>query len=315
MKKKRLSPLTIANKRIGNNVSGKGIITPRHENSIVLYFNEINDRECDPIDKASEKELFERMRAGDTTAREILIKANLRFVVSVAKHYQNQGLSFEDLVSEGNLGLLTALKRYEPERDLKFLSYAVWWIRQSILQSLVDNGKMVRIPINKKDSLQRVNKRIAKLEQELQRKPTVDEIVEAMAETGDNRDLDADDISNILRSNLTQISLDAPYGEINNDSEATLLDVLPSSNYNNANKMEDIQSEIDGILKNLTETERSIVEMYYGVLCDRKYTLEEIGEKFMLTRERIRQIKEKAIRKLRNNPKIKELFEYAIIED
>jgi len=338
MKKKRLNPLTISNKKLGNNHSGNGFITPRHEKSIVLYLNEISDKNCEPIDKYSEKELFENYWQGkkakdlvksykqdnrnftptDITyeqikigeeAKNILIKSNLRFVVSVAKHYQNQGLTFEDCVSEGNFGLLKALDKFELEYG-RFLSYAVWWIRQAILESLVKNGKMVRIPINKKDSLQRVNKRIALLEQELQRKPTTEEIVEAMVEAGG--DIDVEDIGNILRSSLTQLSLDAPIHNKNGEEDGTMKDLLPSNEYYNASKSQDIQAEIGGILKNLTETERSIVEMYYGVLCERKYTLEEIGEKFQLTRERIRQIKEKAIRKLRNNPKIKELFEYAI---
>ena len=342
LQKRRLSPLTISNKRSGNNVSGKGVITPRHENSIVLYFNEINGRDCDPILKDSEKELFEAYWAGEKAkvlikqskdkdkpqpteetytavkdgeiAKDILIKSNLRFVVSVAKHYQNQGLPFEDLVSEGNYGLLTALKKFDPEREIKFLSYAVWWIRQSILQALVDVGKMVRIPINKKDSLQRVNKRIAALEQELQRQPTVDEIVDSITDMGG--DMDAADVGNILRSNLTQLSLDAPIKNSTGDEDGTMMDLMPSPEYYNSTKSEDIVSEVKNILSKLDEKERNIVEMYYGVLRDRKYTLEEIGEIITpkLTRERVRQIKEKAIKKLRYHPKVLELLEY-VIED
>ena len=309
MQKKRLNPLTITNKKIGNN---KGKITPRHENSLILYFNEINNIDCAPVMKHNEKELYEKYKAGCQKSKETLIKSNLRFVVSVAKHYQNQGLPFEDLVNEGNYGLMVALDKFDPSRNIKFFSYAVWWIRQSILQSLVENGKMVRIPVNKKDSLQRVNKKISELEQKLQRKPTTDEIVEAIDDLDDDtgKKTTKEDIGNILRSNLTQISLDAPFIGTNGDEEGTLNDRLPGYSYHEKSKTENVLTEIEIILNPLSEMERNIIQMHYGVLSDRKYTLEEIGAAFNLTRERIRQIELKAIQRLRNNPKIHELLEY-----
>ena len=304
-----MKPIIInSNKRLGFNIA-RNTITPRNEESINRYFNEINGSDYNPtLTKKDEKDLHKLIKQGDKDAKNKLIKSNLRFVISVAKNYMNQGLAFEDLISEGNIGLIRAIDTFDPSKNIKFLSYAVWWIRQSIIQGLLDNGKTVRVPINKKDSLTLVNRMISKLEQNLQRPPTINEIVDYSEELG--KPLDSDDVGNILRSNLTHISFDAPVASNKNEENTSLYDVIPADSINYQTKTQEIIGEIDGVLSKLKPQERIIVEMFFGVMCERKYTLDEIGEVFNLTRERIRQIKDKAVRKLRNNPDIKDLHEF-----
>lgn len=298
-------------KRIPFNLN-KNTITPRNEESINRYFNEINGKDCAPnLTKKDEKDLHNLIKQGDREAKEKLIKSNLRFVISVAKNYLNQGLAFEDLINEGNIGLIRAIDSFDPTKNIKFLSYAVWWIRQAIIQSLLDNGRTVRVPINKKESLSLVNKMISKLEQNLQRQPTINEIVEYSEELG--KPFDTDDIGNILRSKITHVSFDCPVVS-KNDEDISLYDVIPSDMSLTQEKSQEILEEIKNILSKLEPEEKVIMEMYFGVVCERKYTLDEIGEVFNLTRERIRQIKDKAVRKLRNNPEIRDLYEYVNID-
>lgn len=300
-----MKPILIQNnRRPGNNKITKGLITPKHEKSIELYLNEIGSNKSPLLTKSGEKELYEKYKNGDQAAFNKLVESNLKFVVSVAKQYLNQGLPFEDLINEGNIGLIRAIKTFDPDRNLKLISYAVWWIRQSILAALLETGRLIRIPTNKRDALIKINSVISKLEQQYQRTPTVNEIVDYVD------DLDNEDIGNILRSELTVTSFDSPlFLDKNGDSTGSLYDILVSEELDYKAKHEIINNEINDLLKCLTEQERFIIEMYYGVLCDKKYTLEEIGERFNLTRERIRQIKENGIRKLKNNINITELKE------
>jgi RNA polymerase primary sigma factor len=233
---------------------------------------------------------------------EKLTRANLRFVVSVAKQYQNQGLSLPDLINEGNLGLIKAAEKCDETRGFKFISYAVWWIRQSILQALAEQSRIVRLPLNQVGSLNKINKAFSKFEQEHERKPSPDELAESL-------DLPADKVADTLRVSGRHISVDAPFVEGEDNS---LLDVLINNDSPNADKalmMESLAREIERALATLTERESDIIRMFFGIGCQ-EMTLEEIGERFGLTRERVRQIKEKAIRRLRHTSRSKLLKTY-----
>ena len=275
-------------------------ITNRESASLDKYLQEIGREELISVEE--EVELAQRIKQGDQMALEKLTRANLRFVVSVAKQYQNQGLSLPDLINEGNLGLIKAAEKFDETRGFKFISYAVWWIRQSILQSLAEQSRIVRLPLNQVGSLNKINKEFSKFEQENERKPSAEELAERL-------DLPADKVSDTLRVSGRHISVDAPFveGEDNN-----LLDVLVNNDSPNADKAlinESLAREIERALSTLTERESDIIKLFFGIGCQ-EMTLEEIGEKFGLTRERVRQIKEKAIRRLRHNARSKLLKSY-----
>ena len=275
-------------------------ITNRESASLDKYLQEIGKEELITVEE--EVELAQRIKKGDQRALEKLTKANLRFVVSVAKQYQNQGLSLPDLINEGNLGLIKAAEKFDETRGFKFISYAVWWIRQSILQALAEQSRIVRLPLNQVGSLNKINKAYSRFEQENERKPSAEELSGVL-------DLPAEKISDTLRVSGRHISVDAPFveGEAN-----SLLDVLPNDDSPNADHSlinESLSREIDRALATLTEREQDIIKLFFGIGCS-EMTLEEIGEKFGLTRERVRQIKEKAIRRLRHTSRSKLLKTY-----
>lgn len=272
-------------------------ITNRESASLDKYLQEIG-RE-DLISVEDEVELAQRIKKGDAKALEKLTCANLRFVVSVAKQYQNQGLSLPDLINEGNLGLIKAAERFDETRGFKFISYAVWWIRQSILQALAEQSRIVRLPLNQVGSINRINKALAKFEQENERRPSPEEISEVL-------DIPVDKIADSLKASGRHISVDAPFVEGEDNS---LLDVLPNDDSPVADKElinESLSKEIERALNTLNEREKEIIKCFFGIGCQ-EMTLEEIGDKCDLTRERVRQIKEKAIRKLRTDSKSKQL--------
>lgn len=275
-------------------------ITNRESASLDKYLQEIGREELITVEE--EVELAQRIRKGDQAALEKLTKANLRFVVSVAKQYQNQGLSLPDLINEGNLGLIKAAEKFDETRGFKFISYAVWWIRQSILQALAEQSRIVRLPLNQVGSLNKINKALSVFEQKNERMPSPDELAEIL-------DIPRDKISDTLRVSGRHVSVDAPFvdGEDNN-----LLDVLVNSDSPNADRglvNESLNKEIERALATLTERERDIVKYFFGI-GTQEMTLEEIGEYFGLTRERVRQIKEKAIRRLRHSARSKLLKSY-----
>ena len=275
-------------------------ITNRESASLDKYLQEIGREEL--ISVEDEVELAQRIRKGDRAGLEKLTRANLRFVVSVAKQYQNQGLSLPDLINEGNLGLIKAAQKFDETRGFKFISYAVWWIRQSILQSLAEQSRIVRLPLNQVGSLNKINKALSRFEQENERRPSPEELAEEL-------DIPIDKIADTLKVSGRHISVDAPFVEGEDNS---LLDVLPNDDSPVADHTlmnESLQTEIDRALETLTEREADITRMFFGIGCQ-EMTLEEIGAKFALTRERVRQIKEKAIRRLRNNTKNKILKSY-----
>ena len=264
-------------------------ITNRESASLDKYLQEIGREEL--VSPEEEVELAQRIRKGDQEALEKLTRANLRFVVSVAKQYQNQGLSLPDLINEGNLGLIKAAEKFDETRGFKFISYAVWWIRQSILQALAEQSRIVRLPLNQVGSLNKINKALSKFEQENERQPSNEELSEMI-------DVPTDKISDTLRSSGRHVSVDAPFVEGEDNS---LLDVLPNDDSPMADKglvNESLNTEIERALSTLTEREREIIKSFFGIGCQ-EMTLEEIGERFGLTRERVRQIKEKAIRRLK----------------
>jgi RNA polymerase primary sigma factor len=276
-------------------------ITNRESASLDKYLQEIG-RE-DLITAEEEVILAKKIRDGDQVALEKLTKANLRFVVSVAKQYQNQGLSLPDLINEGNLGLIKAAKRFDETRGFKFISYAVWWIRQSILQALAEQSRIVRLPLNQVGSLNKINKAFSKLEQEFEREPSPEELASIL-------DLPEDKIADTMRVSGRHVSMDAPFA---NGEENSLLDVLvnhDSPRADNELMNESLQREIERSLSTLTERERDVVKLFFGIGLNHGLTLEEIGAKFDLTRERVRQIKEKAIRRLRHNSRSKLLKTY-----
>ena len=275
-------------------------ITNRESASLDKYLQEIGREELITVEE--EVELAQRIRKGDQQALEKLTRANLRFVVSVAKQYQNQGLSLPDLINEGNLGLIKAAEKFDETRGFKFISYAVWWIRQSILQALAEQSRIVRLPLNQVGSLNKINKALQKFEQENERMPSSEELSEMI-------DVPKDKIADTLRVSGRHVSVDAPFVEGKDNS---LLDVLVNNDSPSADRglvNESLNKEIERALSTLATREREIIKSFFGIGCQ-EMTLEEIGERFGLTRERVRQIKEKAIRKLKNNSRSKLLKSY-----
>ncbi|MBN1559263.1 RNA polymerase sigma factor RpoD/SigA [candidate division KSB1 bacterium] len=271
------------------------------EPSLDKYLHEIS---MIPLLSADEEISYaKRIKAGDHTALDKLTRANLRFVVSIAKQYQNQGLSLGDLINAGNLGLLKAAGRFDVTRGFKFISYAVWWIRQSILQSLAEQSRIVRLPLNRIGLLNKIEKLFGELEQVYQREPMTSEIAAEL-------NMQPADVNNALHNVSSHLSLDAPFTQ---DDENSLLDMLESSEEpspENTLIKESMLSEIERILASLTPREAKVVRLYFGIDCEHPLTLEEIGESFNLTRERVRQIKERAIQRLRHNSRSKILRKY-----
>ena len=275
-------------------------ITNRESASLDKYLQEIGKEDLITVEE--EVELAQRNRKGDQKALEKLTRANLRFVVSVAKQYQNQGLSLPDLINEGNLGLIKAAEKFDETRGFKFISYAVWWIRQSILQALAEQSRIVRLPLNQVGSLNKINKAFSRFEQENERRPSPEELADSL-------DLPAEKVADTLRVSGRHISVDAPFVEGEDNS---LLDVLVNDDSPIADRTlinESLSTEVERALSTLTERERDIIKLFFGINTQ-EMTLEEIGEKFGLTRERVRQIKEKAIRRLRHSSRSKLLKTY-----
>ena len=264
-------------------------ITNRESASLDKYLQEIGRKELITVDE--EVELAQRIRQGDQAALDKLVSANLRFVVSVAKQYQNQGLSLPDLIDEGNLGLIKAAQKFDETRGFKFISYAVWWIRQSILQALAEQSRIVRLPHNQVGSLNKIGKALSRFEQEHERRPSAEELAEQL-------DVPVDKISDTMKVSGRHVSVDAPFVDGEDNS---LLDVLPNDDSPMADSslnQESLSKEVNRALDQLNPRERDILKMFFGIGCQ-EMTLEEIGAKFDLTRERVRQIKEKAIRRLK----------------
>ncbi|NMA74264.1 MAG: RNA polymerase sigma factor RpoD/SigA [Bacteroidales bacterium] len=275
-------------------------ITNRESASLDKYLQEIGREDLITVEE--EVELAQRIKKGDRKALEKLTRANLRFVVSVAKQYQNQGLSLPDLINEGNLGLIKAAEKFDETRGFKFISYAVWWIRQSILQALAEQSRIVRLPLNQVGSLNKINKAYSRFEQENERRPSPQEIA-------DELDMPVDKVRDTLKVSGRHISVDAPFVEGEDNS---LLDVLVNDDSPRADSTlvdESLSKEIDRALSTLTEREKEIIQMFFGI-GRQEMTLEEIGDRFGLTRERVRQIKEKAIRRLRQDDRSKLLKSY-----
>lgn len=275
-------------------------ITNRESASLDKYLQEIGREEL--VTPEEEVELAQKIRNGDQQALEKLTRANLRFVVSVAKQYQNQGLSLPDLINEGNLGLIKAAEKFDETRGFKFISYAVWWIRQSILQALAEQSRIVRLPLNQVGSLNKINKALSRFEQENERQPSSEELAEMI-------DVPKDKIADTLRVSGRHVSVDAPFAE---GEDSSLLDVLPNTDSPNADRTlvdESLSTEIERTLSTLSPREAEIIKSFYGIGCQ-EMTLEEIGERFGLTRERVRQIKEKAIRRLKTPNRSKLLKGY-----
>lgn len=277
-------------------------ITNRESQSLEKYLQEIG--KVDLLTPEQEVDLAQRIKQGDQDALEQLTKANLRFVVSVAKQYQNQGLSLSDLINEGNLGLIKAAQRFDETRGFKFISYAVWWIRQSILQALAEQSRIVRLPLNKVGSLNKINRAFSALEQQYEREPSAEELAEVL-------EIGSDEVSTTLSVAARHISVDAPFVEGEDNS---LLDVLENNNTAKTDRSlaygESLSREIDRSLSTLTERQRDVIKLYFGIGVEHSMSLEDIGEKFDLTRERVRQIKDKAINKLRTTNKSKLLKPY-----
>ncbi len=276
-------------------------VTNRETLSLDKYLHEIG--KVNLITADEEVVLAKRIRKGDKDALETLIKANLRFVVSVAKQYQNQGLSLPDLINEGNLGLIKAAQRYDETRGFKFISYGVWWIRQSILQALAEQARIVRLPLNKIGSITRINRTFSRLEQEFQREPTADEVANILETTSDV-------VEDALRVSSHHVSMDAP---IHDDEGNSMYDILLNENSlspDNGLMTVSLRNEIERSLSTLGEREADVLRFYFGLSGHRQHTLEEIGDEFGLTRERVRQIKEKTIKKMRNNYRNKLLKSY-----
>lgn len=276
-------------------------ITNRESQSLDKYLQEIG--KVDLLTPDEEVELAQRIREGDQLALEKLTKANLRFVVSVAKQYQNQGLSLGDLINEGNLGLIKAAQRFDETRGFKFISYAVWWIRQSILQALAEQSRIVRLPLNRVGSLNKISKTFSELEQKFEREPSPDELAEVLEVT-------TAEVVDTMKISGRHVSMDAPFIQ---GEENSLLDVLendleetPDSELMN----DSLRREVQRALSTLTQREADVISLYFGLNGEHSMTLEEIGEKFSLTRERVRQIKEKAIRRLRHTSRSKALKPY-----
>lgn len=277
-------------------------ITNRESQSLEKYLQEIGKVEL--ISPEEEVKLAVRIRQGDQRALDRLTKANLRFVVSVAKQYQNQGLSLPDLINEGNLGLIKAAQRFDETRGFKFISYAVWWIRQSILQALAEQSRIVRLPLNKVGLTNRINKAFSQLEQEYEREPSAEELAEML-------DIEIDEVSSTLGISSRHVSMDSP---LSDGEENTLMDVMENPNASATDEEldhnESLQTEITRSLKTLTERQQDVIRFFFGIGVDHPLSLEDIGERFNLTRERVRQIKDKAISKLKTNSRCKLLKGY-----
>jgi RNA polymerase primary sigma factor len=276
-------------------------VTNRDTQSLDKYLHEIG--KVDLLTAEEEVELARRIKKDDMEALNRLIKANLRFVVSVSKQYQNQGLSLPDLINEGNLGLIKAAQRFDETRGFKFISYAVWWIRQSILQALAEQARIVRLPLNKIGSINKINKTFTSLEQEFEREPTAEEIANAL-------EMSPEEVKKALESSGRHVSMDAPIG---NDEEGNMYDVLQNRNIPGPDRVlidDSLRKEIERALTTLSQREADILRYYFGLNGAPPHTLEEIGEKFGLTRERVRQIKEKAIRRLKHTSRSKNLKSY-----
>ena len=277
-------------------------ITNRESQSLEKYLQEIG--KVDLLIPEQEVDLAQRIKQGDQEALEELTKANLRFVVSVAKQYQNQGLTLSDLINEGNLGLIKAAQRFDETRGFKFISYAVWWIRQSILQALAEQSRIVRLPLNKVGSLNKINKAFSALEQEFEREPSAAELAEVL-------EIASEEVETTLGVAARHVSVDAPFVEGEDNS---LLDVLENNNTPSTDVRleyhESLRNEIERSLSTLTERQREVIKLYFGIGEEHSMSLEDIGEKFALTRERVRQIKDKAINKLRSTSRSKLLKAY-----
>ncbi len=277
-------------------------ITNRESQSLEKYLQEIGKVEL--ISPEEEVKLATRIKEGDQQALDRLTKANLRFVVSVAKQYQNQGLSLPDLINEGNLGLIKAAQRFDETRGFKFISYAVWWIRQSILQSLAEQSRIVRLPLNKVGLTNRIQKAYSLLEQQFEREPSAEELAELL-------EMDIEEVKATIGINARHVSMDSPMSE---GEENTLLDVLENHNADKTDgeldHKESLKTEIDRSLKTLTERQKEVICFFFGIGVDHPMSLEDIGERFSLTRERVRQIKDKAITKLKASNRCKLLRTY-----
>jgi RNA polymerase primary sigma factor len=277
-------------------------ITNRESQSLEKYLQEIGKVEL--ITPEEEVKLARQIKQGDQRALDRLTKANLRFVVSVAKQYQNQGLSLPDLINEGNLGLIKAAQRFDETRGFKFISYAVWWIRQSILQSLAEQARIVRLPLNKVGLTNRIQKTFSQLEQEYEREPTAEELAEALG-------MDIEEVSASMGISSRHVSMDSPMSE---GEENTLLDVLENPNAEKTDAdldhTQSLKTEIERSLTSLTERQKEVICYFFGIGVDHPMSLEDIGERFSLTRERVRQIKDKAITKLKTNTRCQVLRTY-----
>ncbi len=277
-------------------------ITNRESQSLEKYLQEIG--KVDLLTPEEEVDLAKKIKEGDQEALEKLTKANLRFVVSVAKQYQNQGLSLSDLINEGNLGLIKAAQRFDETRGFKFISYAVWWIRQSILQALAEQSRIVRLPLNKVGSLNKINRAFSELEQEYEREPSSEELAEVL-------EIPTDEVETTLGVAARHVSMDAPFVDGEDNS---LLDVLENANTPKTDTKleynESLRQEIERSLNTLTERQCDVIKLYFGIGVEHPMSLEDIGEKFGLTRERVRQIKDKAINKLRSASRSKLLKHY-----
>lgn len=277
-------------------------ITNRESISLDKYLQEISKVEL--LSPEQEAELASKVKQGDDKALKKLINANLRFVVSVSKQYQNQGLSLPDLINEGNLGLIKAAKRFDETRGFKFISYGVWWILQSILQALAEQARIVRLPLNKIGSINKLNKAFTRLEQEFEREPTVDELAHAL-------ELAPMDVRDAMKNIARHVSMDAPLN--NGETESNMYDVLLSKDSPSPDKqliIESLRREIERVLNTLPAREADVLRLYFGLKGYHQHTLDEIGDRFNLTRERVRQLKEKAIRRLKNTQKCKILKSY-----
>lgn len=276
-------------------------VTNRDTASLDKYLHEIGKEEL--INAEKEVELARLIKKGNQSALNKLIKANLRFVVSVSKQYQNQGLSLPDMINEGNLGLIKAAQRFDETRGFKFISYAVWWIRQSILQALAEQARIVRLPLNKIGSINKINRTFADLEQKFEREPSVQEIAQAL-------DIAPEEVKESLKNSARHISMDAP---LSHEENSNMYDVLLSKDSPPPDKAllnDSLRKEIERALSTLTYRESNIIRLYFGLTGKHQHTLEEIGEEFDLSRERVRQIKEKAIKRLKNATRCKNLKTY-----
>ncbi len=277
-------------------------ITNRESQSLEKYFNDVNKVDLLTVDE--EVDLAKRIREGDQLALEKLVKANLRFVVSVAKQYQNRSLSLNDLINEGNLGLIKAAQKFDHTRGFKFISYAVWWIRQSIMQALAEQSRLIRLPLNRVGSINKINQAASMLEQELERVPTEQELADYLG-------LDVSEVKGALDSVTRQVSVDAPFGD---DDSGSLLDVLEDKNVKGTDRdltySASLRVEVERSLSRLSERERQVIKMFFGIGCKEALSLEQIGEILDLSTERVRQIKEKALSRLRMSSRNSLLAEY-----